>query len=185
MATDYTDEDKEIIRFTQEHIESLKAGSTPNIVFHIARSKNRNIVMYEAKLDAADPAKFAAEPIDGYWHDMEPSYQAISRKKGIMHDRVEISWIEHKMAYGFAPTLVEDGAEVDLALVALPSRVMRLSLRDGKPVGVAEVSGKRCTVQFIFVKSVERTLLPPKCIYVDLYGTDLTTGETVVERITP
>lgn len=81
--------------YIEEYLGKL---GNDRIAFVISRNKNKNIVVYEAKLsgDALD----ASEPITVYWLDIDPEYQKKARAKGKDHDREELNWIEKKMAYG-------------------------------------------------------------------------------------
>ena len=47
-------------------------------------------MVYEA-LKSADGALDAHKPIDVYWLDIDPEYQAAARKKGHKTDRVDVS----------------------------------------------------------------------------------------------
>jgi hypothetical protein len=104
--------------------------TSPNVLFFIARSKNENIVVYEAakKSDSElDPAK----PIDVYWLDIDPAYQQANRKKGVMSDRSDLNMIEKQFAYGvgFEAAPNKPGTFL-LKLVALPERPVTLFIKD-------------------------------------------------------
>ena len=73
--TDYDKNDKEVYDYTKSNLNEVKS-SNPNILFAIARSKNKNMVMYEAKMEGD---KLAATPLEGYWLDIDPEYQAAAR----------------------------------------------------------------------------------------------------------
>jgi hypothetical protein len=72
----YDNQDKEILANSAEYIAETKK-TIPNIIFYITRSKNRNLVLYEAMFDGEALNHKAA--VDAYWHDVEPSYVAANR----------------------------------------------------------------------------------------------------------
>lgn len=90
--------------------------------------------------------------------------------------------IENSMAYGLTASDNKDET-FDVALVALPKGLkVTLKVVDGKAGCYATINGKEVRITSVFAKSVERTFLPPKCLYVDIFGVD-ETGAEVVERI--
>jgi hypothetical protein len=73
-----------------------------------------------------------------------------------------------------------------IELVALPSRALTLFLNDK---GAAEahilINGKDCVLNRIYVHAVDRTLRLPKVEFVELFGTDATSGEAAYEKFVP
>lgn len=122
--------------------EYLAKVENPNIMFVISRTKNKNIVVYEARVDAG--AIRAADPVDAYWLDIDPEYMAKNRAKGKDSDREDLNMIERRMAYGCAPARAGlararggggDGAECGRSS-AVP-RFHASSLNDPRPLGIA------------------------------------------------
>lgn len=74
------------------------AGDKPSICMYIERSKNKNVVVYEAVPAASDASK--VESIHPYWLDIDPDYVAKNRAKGKQDDAEELNFIEKRMAYG-------------------------------------------------------------------------------------
>lgn len=70
---------------------------TPSVFMVCSRSKNKNMVVYEANVQA-DGTLHPDYPLVGYWLILEPSYQQ-ERKEP--HDREELSWID-TFAWGFS-----------------------------------------------------------------------------------
>lgn len=81
--------------YIEEYLAKL---ANPNILFIISRSKNKNIVVYEAKMEGGTIK--ASDPIDAYWLDIDPEYVEKARAKGVESDRVDLNMIERNMAYG-------------------------------------------------------------------------------------
>lgn len=87
--------DPGLLPYVEAYLEKLE---NPHVVFFICRNKNRNIVVYEAKMDAG--VLKPDDPLDGYWLDIDPEYQAKARTAGRADDRVDLNFFERKMAYG-------------------------------------------------------------------------------------
>lgn len=100
-----------------------------------------------------------------------------------MDDRADLNFMEKKMAYGLSATVDAASNTAQICLVSLPDRTLTVEVdASGNAVCYGLVNGQRCRITFIYVKSVERTFLPPKCIYVDLCGV-ASDGSTQIERI--
>lgn len=77
----------------------------PHVFMVCFRDKNRNVVVYEARVENG---KFLDPPVDAYWLILEPSYQEPRRKQGILHDREELGFLDHKFAWGFESKRLSD-----------------------------------------------------------------------------
>jgi hypothetical protein len=157
--------------------------TSPNILFLIARSKNQNIVVYEAKTNGN--ALDTSEPVTVYWLDIDPEYQKAARAKGVTSDRVELGTFERQFAYGLSSE-AQSGGTYKVKLVAFPDRPVYVSYDTAanRPVAKMDIQGKRCLLNRIYVSAKDRMLGPPKVEYVDLNGLD-DHGAAVTERITP
>jgi len=165
-------------------IAELQAKNA-DIVFVIARSKNANIVVYEALRTEDKKHLNSKSPLDVYWLDIDPEYVKKARAKGKQDDREDLNMFEKQFAYGIKVEATGDGA-YKISLVALPARIATLFMTpDGKAQLNIEISGKQCRLQRIYVHSVERTLRPPKVEYVELFGIDPSTGAQAYEKIIP
>ena len=148
-------------------------------LFHIAKSSNANVVVYEAGIDW-DPSKTAApkfvakDPIRVYW---------IKNTKG--GQRANLSWIERTKAYGVKilncrPTLTE------FAVSAMPERIIRVQIRrigqTYKALPIMKIGGEDCILTEVAVKITGGPF--PKPEYADLRGLSLTGKREVTERIT-
>ena len=138
--------------------------------------------MYEGKV--VHGKLDATTPVDVYWMDIEPSFQAENRKKGHVSDRSELIWLEKQMAYGITTTAdAHKPGHYKLVLVSVPKREMEVFINaSGHAECHADINGKRCRVTYVYVKSQERSWLPPKPVYVDMVGKDLSDGSEHRER---
>jgi hypothetical protein len=78
----------------QEHIAQVYKHQ-PTVFLVVKRSKNANLVVYEAVLD--DKRNLRA--VDIYWLDLEEKYRVDARARGRMHDRDEFGPFD-RGAYG-------------------------------------------------------------------------------------
>jgi hypothetical protein len=151
--------------------EAAAQGNSP-LLFVIERSKNANIVRYDANLKpdgSLDPKK----PVVAYW--------LMLAKDG---RRKKLNWIEKKKAYGIKtkPDTQQPGYIFTLAA----ARQIKLFIRTTGTAVRAEavINGRPAILEKIFIRSHAR-LFGPKVDYIELYGEDLLTGESAREKIVP
>jgi hypothetical protein len=138
-------------------------------LFVIARSKNANVVVYDAKLGPS--GGLAEQPISAYWLlDGDPAR------------REELSTIEFDRAYGFTTSPAREPGTYTLEFKARRGRHATVRMREGCPVALMKVAGKTAIVRRIYVKSKE-TILLPKVEYIELFGEDPATGKHLYEKI--
>ena len=161
--------------------------TSPNILFVIGRSKNLNIVVYEAKLAASGTEVDSKEPVTVYWLDLDPAYQKQKRDKGVASDRLELNYIEKTMAYGLSsqPHASKAGHHT-VQLVAFSKRAVDVYFDSakGRAVAMIEINGVQCELLRIFVSATDSWTGLPKVQHVDVIGLDAQ-GKQVTERITP
>jgi uncharacterized protein DUF4833 len=148
------------------------AGSSRAPLFVIARSKNANVVHYDARLDRHGRLD-TAEPIAAYW---------------IMHAengrREELTWLERKFAYGWSTTVDANG-ELRVTLKAFSARTLAVFQgKSGAFRARVRLAQRPAALERIYVASDERGLTP-SVRYVDVFGTALDDGRRLSERIVP
>lgn len=146
--------------------------STETRLFHIERSKNRNIVCYDLNADAAGGAPNGKSPLSVYWINREkhPGQQGA------------LSYIQQKLAYGYSVAGKQDGVIV-IELNALKSRKIILDRNGGKYICRMEINKHPSALLKVYVKTKTGNSLQVE--YVDIQGYDLATGTPVTERIIP
>jgi len=141
-------------------------------LFVIERSKNANVVHYEASL-AADGELDPAEPVTAYW--------VLLAEDG---RRKKLNWLEKKKAYGIR---VKPAAERNSYTLTLASASwLPLLIRKTGNTVRAEVAigGRPAVLEKMFIQAKEK-LLGPKVEYIELFGKDLETGGALHEKILP
>jgi hypothetical protein len=146
------------------------AGADQRGLFHIARSKNQNIVYYDIRVDRSGRLQ-RGSPVDAYW---------------LMHAedgrREELSWLERKLAYGYEIEGINDQG-FTLWLSAAFDRKLTIRFQQGRFRASTSIRGQQASLKRIYVRTDEGVV--PKVLSVDLHGTDPVTGRAVSERLTP
>lgn len=144
----------------------------PPHLFILGRSKNANIVAYDAHLtpmgDLAGPA-----PVVAYW--------LLGGEKG---KREELNLVERQHAYGFDITPGEVPGTYEMLFKAERKRRLTIRVWTGCPVAAMAIGGRDGILRKLFVRSKEGGSLP-KVEYVEFFGEDLATGEPLYEKLVP
>ena len=151
------------------------AAADPGVqpLFRIERSKNANVVQYDARVQE-DGSLDPAEPIDVYWLRLAGSGK-----------RKELKWLQRRVAYGFSVHWAVDGSALELEMVVPIGRRVEVVRSGDAWQARTPIDGRPCHIERIYVKSTERRFLPPKVEYIDFAGSDVETGERRTERYTP
>ena len=148
----------------------LAAAQSTQEIFHIARSKNKNVVRYDARI-GKDGQLDPKEPVVSYW--LQPDGRT---RKMEAFDRT--------FFYGFKVRKAKDGDYWHFTIAAAKGRPMKLYVKDGKPRAEGKIAGTWAIVQKFYVKFKEGTTIPGVS-YIDLFGIDATTGAPRRERVVP
>lgn len=149
--------------------ESENTYHTKNRLFHIERSKNKNIICYDVNLDESG-ALDKKKPLNVYWVNRE---EEPGKTNGL-------SAIQKKLAYGYK--LISSSDEMCLISVkAYPERLIKIQKQDGKFVARILINGiADAVLTKIYVKSKESNSLSVD--YVELTGID-NNGNLISEQI--
>ena len=137
-------------------------------VFVFERNTNGNYVCYDINLDGDKLNQ--KEPLKTYW--------VLGGET-----RIEsLTFLDRKMAFGVKVDKAKD-SEATVHLTAYKDLSIRICKHGGKWVGIVKLGGHEIILEKMFAQ-----MKPPvnaKCEYVDIFGTDLKTGEKRKERIKP
>jgi hypothetical protein len=141
-------------------------------LFIIERSKNANVVHYDARL-TADGKLDPKEPVIAYW--------VMSAEDG---RREELSQLEKKTAYGFdiKPDPTVKGYK--MTLVADPQRQITVKKEGDAVRAEGVIAGRPAVLEKMYIKASDG-LTGPKVEYIELYGKDLKTGVKRYQKIVP
>jgi hypothetical protein len=141
-------------------------------LFIIERSKNANTVHYDARL-TADGQLDPTEPVIAYW--------VMRAEDG---RRQELNWIEKTMAYGFNIKPEPSVGGYIMTMAAAP-RLPIMVKKEGNAVHAELViDGHPAIVEKMYINASDGDPWP-QVQYIELYGTDLQTGEKRFEKILP
>lgn len=137
-------------------------------VFLFERSTNTNYVCYDINLQNGVLCK--EEPLKSYW--------VLGGETRIE----DLTFLDRKMAFGVKVISTKE-EEALIHLTAYKDLSIRICRRKGRWVGIVKLNGHEIMIQKLFAQ-----MKPPfsvKCEYVEITGTDITSGEKRCERITP
>ncbi len=142
---------------------------TSNRLFHVERSKNKNIVCYDVEVNATG-AWDSSNPVKVYWVNRE---ERPGEQNGL-------SYIQRKLAFGYK-TVSHSTTSATIAINACSDRPIRIVKQQLSYVCVTSINNQELTLRKIYVKTKDSNSM--KVEYVELYGVN-SNGEQVVERIT-
>jgi len=144
---------------------------TEKRLFHIERSKNRNIVCYDLNTDTTG-APDEKKPLSVYWINREEQPGQYG----------ELSFIQEKLAYGYTVTGKQNGG-VSIEMNAVKNRIITIERNEQTYFCRIEINRQPSVLQKIYIKTKTSNSLQVE--YVDILGFDLTTGASVTERFFP
>jgi hypothetical protein len=140
-------------------------------LFHIERNKNANIVVYYAQLQS-DGSFYKEEPVVAYWLMLAEDGR-----------RQTLNKFEKKMAYGFEVA----GASRDSVLLKLKADIGReiiVRVAEDSCLAIIPITNKHAYLNRIYIMAIEKPPRP-KVQYMEIFGTDIQTGEDLYEKILP
>jgi hypothetical protein len=145
-------------------------ADTTEALFVIERSKNANVVHYDAQV-GKDGALNAKDPVVAYW--------IMKAEDG---RREPLTWAEKQMAYGFDVQPLGEGGNYLMKLTAYKDRSLRLTKVNGRWRAKTTIAGKSAYLTKLYIATKEGGLTPT-VLSVDLHGEDADTGKAIQEHI--
>lgn len=148
------------------------AAETNQTLFIIERSKNANVIHYDAHLTvqgALDPK----EPVTAYWVLLAQD----GRREGL-------NMVERAKAYGFDLKPAPTGTCWTMTLVAYRKRPVTIRPIPGGARAEMVIAGHPSIFEKLFIHSTEGFVLP-KVDYLEFFGKDLETGTPRYEKFLP
>ena len=146
-----------------------RAYETSRRLFVIERSKNANIVCYDVNLNK-----------DGKINPLKPLYAYWIMRAGNGSKR-NLNMFEKK-AYGFIIKNIPGTDNYTLTLAAFNKKQIKILQKNSQITPIIEINGRQAVLKKIYVKSVEKDILP-QVLYVEVFGKDLQTKASVYEKI--
>jgi hypothetical protein len=147
------------------------SGDKVSHLFFIERSKNKNLVQYEIRLNKNSNLP-DIKPVNVYW---------------ILENgrREELNPIEKEYAYGIFRQEKLDQNRVKVILAGLKGLEITVERMNGSFKAMVSINGRETILEKIYIKSEEKPTRLPKILYIDLFGRTKETGLPIKERITP
>ena len=142
-----------------------------NMLFYIQKSFNTNAVVYAANI-AEDGKLDPKKPVKVFWR----RYQEDGRKR-------ELKYLERKLGFGVSSKPLK-GKENTYILRLVSLKKMSLVItqnKKGKPVLITKINEKPAHIKRVFVTAEHKSLLP-KVFFVEVFGSELKTGEFLYEK---
>ena len=141
-------------------------------LFKIERSKNANIVQYDAQV-APDGKLTKKDPVVGYWIRLAEQGQVM-----------ELNWVQRTFAFGFKTRLDRNRESAELDMAGDFGRPI-IVIRDGdKYRATAPIDGSQSYLEKMFIqahgKGIKITVE-----YIELFGVDIETGEARYQKFFP
>ena len=141
-------------------------------LFRIERSKNANVVQYDARV-GRDQRFARKDPVVAYWLRLAED------------GRVQkLSWLQRAFAYGFDAKVNEQRDQVTLHLKALTGRPVKVRCGPADCRATTLIDGAPAYLSRIFVHSRGKGL-GTEVDFIELYGEDVNGGGERYERIEP
>ena len=153
-------------------VASAAAQINTSPLFIIERSKNANVVHYDAQL-TADGKLDPKEPVIAYW--------VLLAKDG---RREKLSWVEKKKAYGFTIKPDPSVNGYKMTLVAAPEKQIIVKKEKETVLAEAVIEGRPAVLEKMYINASDG-LTGPKVQYIEVHGKDLQTGEKLREKMVP
>lgn len=141
-------------------------------LFKIERSKNANIIQYDAR-SGPDGKLLKKEPVVGYWIRLAEQGQV-----------KELSWVQRTFAFGFKTRLAKDRKSAEMDMVAdlgAPVSVIRVC---DEYRATAPIEGNTSYLDKIYIKASGKGIAV-KVEYIELFGKDIETGADRYQKIVP
>ena len=150
-------------------LEDRNTYDTDKRLFHIERSKNKNIVCYDINQGIKGEPDDKA-PLTVYWVNQE--------ERPGQHDA--LNYIQQKMAFGYTVINKHNGV-ITIELNAIKKRELVIEWDGRKYLCRTEINKLSSVLSKIYVKTKDSNSLQVE--YVDVYGYSPDTGALVSERI--
>ena len=141
-------------------------------LFVVERSKNKNIVAYDAKRGPSGDWD-SSQPVVVYW-----------LLNGDKDKREELTSIERDRAYGVEVTPGDAPGTYTMVFKSQPKRHFTVRMLNGCPAVTVPLKGHSAILHKLYVKAKE-TLVLPKVDYIEFYGEDAHTGKPIEEKFKP
>jgi hypothetical protein len=148
-------------------------NNVPGLLFYIQRDPNTNTICYQLNIDKQGRIS-EKNPVNTFW---------IRYPEGGI--RKELNYLQRKFAYGINSKAIGNAA-YELRSVAYSKLLLylRRDIRNEYHV-YTSIDKKECILSRVFIRIDGGTFWSPNVLYIELKGTEIATGKTIIQRIKP
>lgn len=148
-------------------------NNVPGLLFYIQRDPNTNTICYQLNVDKQGKIS-EKNPVNTFW---------IRYPEGGM--RKELNYLQRKFAYGINSKAIGN-ATYELRSVAYSKLPLYLRRDTRNEYHVyTSIDRKECILSRVFIRIDGGTFWSPNVLYIELKGTEIATGKTIIQRIKP
>lgn len=148
-------------------------NNVPGLLFYIQRDPNTNTICYQLNVDKQGKIS-EKNPVNTFW---------IRYPEGGM--RKELNYLQRKFAYGINSKAIGN-ATYELRSVAYSKLPLYLRRDTRNEYHVyTSIDKKECILSRVFIRIDGGTFWSPNVLYIELKGTEIATGKTIIQRIKP
>jgi len=141
-------------------------------LFKIERSKNANIIQYDAR-SGPDGKLLKKKPIVGYWIRLNEQGQ-----------RMELTWVQRTFAFGFKTRMAKDRESAEMDMVADLGAPVTVSRHGEVYRATIPIEGRTSFLDRVYIKAHGKGI-KVNVEYVETFGRDVETGEDRYQKIVP
>ncbi|OJV20101.1 MAG: DUF4833 domain-containing protein [Dyadobacter sp. 50-39] len=148
-------------------------NNVPGLLFYIQRDPNTNTICYQLNVDKQGKIS-EKNPVNTFW---------IRYPEGGI--RKELNYLQRKFAYGINSKSIGN-ASYELRSVAYSKLPLYLRRDTRNEYHVyTSIDKKECILSRVFIRIDGGTFWSPNVLYIELKGTEIATGKTIIQRIKP
>ncbi|WP_426295812.1 DUF4833 domain-containing protein [Dyadobacter endophyticus] len=148
-------------------------NNVPGLLFYIQRDPNTNTICYQLNVDKQGKIS-ERNPVNTFW---------IRYPEGGI--RKELNYLQRKFAYGINSKAIGNAA-YELRSVAYSKLPLYLRRDTRNEYHVyTSIDKKECILSRVFIRIDGGTFWSPNVLYIELKGTEIATGKTIIQRIKP
>jgi hypothetical protein len=145
----------------------------PGLLFYIQRDPNTNTIVYELNQNKQGQI-VEKEPVHTFW---------VRYPEGGV--RRDLNYLQRKFAYGINARPIGNG---DFELRSVAYSKLPLYLRrdvKNKYHVYADIGNRKCILNRVFIRIDGGTFWSPNVLYIELKGTEISSGKIITQRIKP
>ncbi|GGN02283.1 hypothetical protein GCM10010967_41150 [Dyadobacter beijingensis] len=148
-------------------------NEVPDLLFYIQRDPNTNTICYQLNVDKQGRLS-EKNPVNTFWI----RYPEGGVKK-------DLNYLQRKFAYGINSKAIGN-ASYELRSVAYSKLPLYLRRDNRNEYHVyTSIDRRECILKRVFIRIDGGTFWSPNVLYIELKGTEIATGKTIIQRIKP